>query len=311
MTEKNIELQENHSPQQSQELTIGEQLVQARLDMDLTTNDVAQRLNLRVAVVQELERDNFDIDALTYTKGYLRNYAKLVQIDAQVLLNKLDNFAQNSFADEPDMQSFSRKTTAQSQARWLKYVSYFIAISLGMLFALYWMQQNSSDDVIELSEPSIEEQAIIRQLDRESQQQVASTAEKTDQQSEVLSTPLQPMITASESESVAISEQTPQANALAEQKQQTQAVTLAAAAMSEIEIIFNDDCWIQVTDADGEFLVDGLKLAGHTINVSGQQPFSFVIGAPKVVNIIYNGEQIDLSAFPEGKVARFSWPKAE
>ena len=40
------------------------------------------QLNLRVTLIQEIEKDNFEgISALTYVRGYLKNYASKVGVD--------------------------------------------------------------------------------------------------------------------------------------------------------------------------------------------------------------------------------------
>ena len=69
---------------------------------------------------------------------------------------------------------------------------------------------------------------------------------------------------------------------------------------------FLGDCWVQVTDANGEVLAVGLKTQGRRFQVSGMAPIDVVLGKPREVYIAYNDEEVDLSCFPAGSTARFA-----
>ncbi|MFB0955102.1 MAG: helix-turn-helix domain-containing protein, partial [Aeromonadaceae bacterium] len=57
----------------------GQLLRAAREARGLTQPEVASRLNLRVSLVRDIEEDRFDQrTASTFTRGYLKTYAKLV-----------------------------------------------------------------------------------------------------------------------------------------------------------------------------------------------------------------------------------------
>jgi cytoskeleton protein RodZ len=49
-----------------------------------------------------------------------------------------------------------------------------------------------------------------------------------------------------------------------------------------------------------------MDLAGSSADVSGQPPFSLVIGNAAQVRMTYNGRPIDLKPFIDIKVARFN-----
>lgn len=62
--------------------SIGQVLSAARQANGLSMRDVAQQLNLAVATIESLEEDAFDqLPGLTFVKGYLRSYARLLGLD--------------------------------------------------------------------------------------------------------------------------------------------------------------------------------------------------------------------------------------
>lgn len=66
----------------------GSRLKQARVAMDLSQEDVAGRLKIRVGLIDALEQeDNSKLPAPTYVCGYLRSYAKLLNISTDNIIN--------------------------------------------------------------------------------------------------------------------------------------------------------------------------------------------------------------------------------
>ena len=65
----------------------GEQLQAARVARGWSLQEVAGRLRIRPALVEAMERDDYaPFGATTYARGQVRNYARLLGLDAQVLL---------------------------------------------------------------------------------------------------------------------------------------------------------------------------------------------------------------------------------
>lgn len=73
----------------------------------------------------------------------------------------------------------------------------------------------------------------------------------------------------------------------------------------ELVFTFEQDCWMNLTDATGENIAYGVKNAGRVMPVSGIPPFEVVLGAPQGVTITVDGTPFDMSAFPAGRTARF------
>ncbi|MCL1089797.1 DUF4115 domain-containing protein [Shewanella profunda] len=86
--------------------------------------------------------------------------------------------------------------------------------------------------------------------------------------------------------------------------------TIAVAGQSNLNIQLAGDCWINILDAKGKVLVDGVRGAGANIQVSGVAPFKVILGAPHVATLSMDGQVVSLADFPKGRVARLTLPKA-
>ena len=87
-------------------------------------------------------------------------------------------------------------------------------------------------------------------------------------------------------------------------------------ASNDVEIVelmftFSNDCWIKITDATGNDIAYGIKAAGRVMPVSGQPPFSIILGTPTEVSISYAGADVDLSFLPRNRTGRFTLPLQE
>ncbi|MEQ1667678.1 MAG: helix-turn-helix transcriptional regulator, partial [Sulfuriferula sp.] len=67
-------------------LSVGEQLQQARTAMQLGITDVAQHLKLSALQIERLENNDFSALGLVFSRGFVRQYARLVGLDADTLV---------------------------------------------------------------------------------------------------------------------------------------------------------------------------------------------------------------------------------
>jgi cytoskeleton protein RodZ len=76
---------------------LGEQLSAARKKLGLTPAEVAARLRIRTSFVDALERERWAaVGAPVYVRGFLRNYSKLLGLDAEAILSQLPDEQQTS-----------------------------------------------------------------------------------------------------------------------------------------------------------------------------------------------------------------------
>lgn len=329
------------------DVTLGTLLKNGREKMGLSLQDAAVKLHLRPRVIEEIEADNFaNIASPTYARGYVKNYARMVNADTALIEACL--LRQVPVVAEPPMQSFSRKTTYQASDKRLTWLSIFIVIVLLGLLVVWWMQKSTLLTTVDLSQPTAEEVAAVNQTlpgdvlltETDASQQLTDIAangsmsidgpiKDTDASTIDVSTGptdnnyARAADTSNEDGgSVAAATATSQTAPMVQQplvastpaptpvSPVTNVNTAAVVeGQSTIDLQLSGDCWINIVDAKGKALVDGVKGAGAVVQVSGMPPFKIILGAPHVATLSLDGQIVSLADFPKGRVARLTLPK--
>ncbi|MGB1237258.1 MAG: RodZ domain-containing protein [Pseudomonadales bacterium] len=80
-------------------------------------------------------------------------------------------------------------------------------------------------------------------------------------------------------------------------------------AITALDVRFSDECWVTVRDSTGKTLFNGLKVAGETLSITGQEPLRVSIGrVDSVVQLSYAGRAIDLQQVTRNNIANFNLP---
>ena len=79
-----------------------------------------------------------------------------------------------------------------------------------------------------------------------------------------------------------------------------------AAANAAINLTLNAECWVDIVDATGKRLVFGSRQAGEQLNLRGVAPVKVLLGNAAAATLSFNGEAVDLSGYPTGRVARLT-----
>lgn len=127
----------------------GTLLKQKREDLGLTQRQIADRLRLRLSIIQSIEENRFeDGQVATFTRGYLRSYAKAVGIrESEILCAFDDSYCQKPEV-LPDMKSFSKKTKRQLHDSRIMLITWVIlAVIIGMS-TLWWWQNSQKNSLI-------------------------------------------------------------------------------------------------------------------------------------------------------------------
>ena len=364
-------------------------LAEARRAKQLSTDDVAKRLCLKVNIIEALEKDELlPSISLTFIKGYTRSYAKLLGLDEVHIITLFNDFhASETLIAPKKMQSFSRKVAKENNdSRWMLVTYSLIAVVL-ILIVIWWSQQNSENffaspssvPALNSSEADLPVASTTEQLQNTStipsnlnEKQTTNSLDSVDSISsngdlagnlpeesilteslptESLLTETLPTETSSlEEPSVAmLTEQNNslESNDLNQVEQETipdfvpdkvqgniaQVLDLLEndapdveselrlfdddmSASNDVEIVelmftFSNDCWIKITDATGNDIAYGVKKQGRVMPVSGQPPFSVILGAPASVKVKYAGTPVDISFLPSGRTGRFVLPLQE
>ncbi|WP_315918718.1 RodZ domain-containing protein [Vibrio fluvialis] len=286
----------------------GTLLKEKREALGLTQKQVADRLRLRVTIIQNIEENNFDSDLVaTFTRGYLRSYAKAVGLAEHLVLDAFEE----SVTPEPQeqtMQSFSKKTKREKHDSRIMTITWIILLVIIGMSSLWWWQNNEQDTL----KPDQGNEAVSAVADQaaapatEEVQPEFNTIEPTQAEAQSDAQPSEEPT----GDEMAMEDPAPAKEEAVVEPQTTPAAPAAAEATSGdlLTMNFSSDCWVQVKDATGKTLSTGIKKAGETLNLRGQKPLQVILGAPEGVSVTFASEPVDLSGYTSGKVARFTLP---
>ncbi len=79
--------------------------------------------------------------------------------------------------------------------------------------------------------------------------------------------------------------------------------TAAAIAADILELSFEEDCWVEVFDSEGRALHMDMSLAGESLRLQGTAPFSVRLGNAWATALAFNGEAVELEPHTRANVA--------
>ncbi len=311
--------------------TTGQRLREARKNLGISQQVVAERLCLKVSTVREIEDDNTPADlATTFLRGYIRSYARLVHIPEDELLPMMEKHTPARSAKVQPMQSFSLGKRRKKRDGWLMSITWLVLfVVIGLTGAWWWQNHKAQQEEITtmadqssaelnasngsqsvpLNNGSDASTAAPATVDNgaapatpapfdntpAAPQTDATTAPAADTQQNAVVSPSQTAPDAANPATTTTPATTaPGAAALPTDQAQTAA---APADANALVMSFKADCWLEVSDATGKKLFSGMQRSGASLNVSGQLPYKLKIGAPAAVDIQFQGKPVDLSRF--------------
>ncbi|AIR67607.1 cytoskeleton protein RodZ [Cedecea neteri] len=304
--------------------TTGQRLRNAREQMGLSQQAVAERLCLKVSTVRDIEDDKAPAElASTFLRGYIRSYARLVHIPEEELLPMMAKQAPIKAAKVEPMQSFSLGKRRKKRDGWLMSFTWLILfVVIGLTGAWWWQNHKAQQE--ELS--TMADQSSTELSTSGGQSVPLNTGSDTPADAaSTTSTPAQPVELPTPVENTASSSAPAQQTAAADAAQQSAVVAPSQApvdnaqttpaptagqlptdqagvnqtadASQGLSMHFTADCWLEVTDASGKKLFSGLQRKDAKLDLAGKAPYKLKIGAPSAVQVQYQGKPVDLSRF--------------
>lgn len=299
--------------EQQDELTCGQLLRQAREIKNVSVQQVALQLNLKAELIEQIEQDKLDPAILeTFVRGYLRAYARYLKLPEQDIIKAFERQTGIATVAVKPMRTFSNRTANQATENRFMWLTYAIGLFLLALLFIWWWQTSQqlplTSTAIDVPAGEQEETTPVSVPDYlpAEQDTVASEPDPALLQNDLAETNTQENEHLTDNTIIAMAtlpvvpEDIP---VIAEAAPQT-----LLTAVDSLKMIFRENCWIDVVDADGGRIAYGTKQAGYIMEVTGKAPFVITLGNPSVVDIELNQQPFDLSAFPGGRVAKFTLP---
>lgn len=303
--------------EQPTDVSPGERLKNARQALGLTVAEVATHLKLSEKIIEAFERgDAASVAAPVFVAGYLRSYARLLQLSEERVLadfkaltaieSSVEAAASKLAAQANDMGFTSLKGGFSGEyfAQLKPLVLWVIAILL-LCGVLYYLLINDGS-VGESRDATV---SAPTQVPMDIPPMSASDSENDSGEKNVAEASSVAVEETGSTVSPDVSATAPSTMLMTENKTESETAGTDAAVEarveSELALLFNDDSWVEVKDARGERLVYLLGKAGMSRTVMGVAPFEVQLGYVPGVEIMYNGVSYDLSRFAGRRSARF------
>lgn len=258
---------------------VGHLLVEAREKMGLSVDEAASRLRLMPRQVQALESGNVDaLPGPAFVRGFLRNYAKLLQIDAEPLLEACRVHGPELSPEQISLHSENILIAGRERKGWTIYLAAIVIVILVLVAWFAYMDFASEKSTSPQPDPA----TIPHELP-----DTAVAPRPLD----MLPSPLE--------ESVPPAPAVPAAP-------QGATVEQAAANTAKLVLTPTQTSWVSVTDRDGKELFNRNVLTGSSETISGTPPLKLVIGNAAGMQLTFNGSAVDLAPHIRGNVARLT-----
>lgn len=314
--------------------SVGTALREARAQHGLSVEDVSSRIKFAPRQIEALEADDFvHLPETAFLRGFVRSYARLLQLDPLPLLDALPHEPEKNTvpleiktaAEVPYPDIYTER---KYNIIWLA-AALAVAIVLG-LFAWSFGGKtkghhatpgagNTQVEMLELpaavpvsavpdakqvmANPSAEKPDVEKTKAVEEPSAEKPSTEKP----KAVEKPGTEKPKAVETKSAAQPAPPSPSPVVPPAKPAVKAVASGSVAgQVAIRMTFDGDSWTEITDKDGKVLMGQLNHAGDTRYVNGNPPFTVTLGYASGVKLYYKGKLVELAPYVRAEVAHLT-----
>ena len=280
----------------------GQLLKEARKKTRRRYKRLSSELGIPEKYFEALEENNFSIMAgPTYVKGYLRAYAKKLDLDPETVITAFDRYLKDQRRLEKKGIKKEQKKETKKKFYYIYALIFFLIASITLLIAFIPERNNDSEKKEDrsFSETEIQNSNDIPPilntkpaLSIELEQDTSQNIPDLNIQEEVIALDITDDV-----------------------KDETNKLSIET--INTIEMNFSGDCWIELMDKNG-IIEYRLAKAGTSMFFEGLGPFKLLIGNSKRVELFYNYVKVSLASttnvktnvsclvLPEGRCSEFT-----
>jgi cytoskeleton protein RodZ len=246
----------------------GAALLMERRRQGLSLGDISRQLKLSVRQVEALEHDDYSgITGPVFVHGFIRNYAKLLNLDPDPLIRAADQILHPPApASEPVAAAASPPVMRRRRIGMVPAMSAAAAVAVVAAVAVLVGNRGGSKPAPE-KPVAVEQTALPKEPAAAAKLVAAQPAAK------------------------------PAAG---------NAVAAEPGERATLRMVFDQESWVEIKDRNGNTIFGQLSPAGSRRSVSGAPPFDVVVGNAVGVRLTYKDETVDLSAHTQVDVARLT-----
>ena len=248
----------------------GAALLVERRRQGLSLGDISRQLKLSVRQVEALERDDYSgFTGPVFVHGFIRNYAKLLNLDPGPLIRAADQVLNPLPPPTEPVAEIARPPEVQRRR-----IGMVPAVSAGAAVLVVVAVAVSVGNRGDPKPPS--EQPVVVAIEQVAQPREPVPAPK------------------------------PAAAQPAARPAAGNAVAGEQGERATLRMVFDQESWVEIKDRNGNTIFGQLSPAGSRRSVSGEPPFEVVVGNAAGVRLTFKDETVDLSAHTQVDVARLT-----
>ena len=281
-------------------LTAGAMLRNAREASGMSVDAVAQQLKLAPRQVRAMEEGDFThLPGRTFVRGFIRNYARLVRLDPEIVLAALPAGTATPSLESPALHATAPTigelpTSEPARHGWTRWAIPLTLVAIIAATAAWEWFHPAADApraVATKNAPAAKERAT------------AGTPE-------VIGTPLPNPAAVAAPQQASAPEPAPPIVAAPAAPRPTPDAPPAAGGAAPIDaplvLAFRDFSWTEIKDRSGRVLLSRMNSGGTTQAIAGAPPLDVVIGNAADVTLTWKGKRFDLAPHTRQNVARFT-----
>ena len=276
--------------------SVGQQLQKARLAKGLTADEVAKALKLSPRQVVAMEDDDWSsLPCNTIIRGFVRNYARLLGLNADSLMSQLDSL---TLPQGPELEvTVGTPVSMPAEGRvdrrdFARVLSGLLVLVLAVAAYFFFPQELWLSTLSALKTATQRDEVVVEKAPAEPE--AAKAPEAAPVQTDALPAAVQPAATPPAAEPAPVA--TPS----------SPATTPASTSANVLKFSFAQPSWVEVRDRNGQVIFSKKNDAGTEREIEGQPPFAVVIGNAGHVTLQYKGKAVDLSKRSKEDVARLT-----
>ena len=271
-------------------IALGKELAKIRLEKKLSIKEIAREIRIEPSVIKKIEKNDFEsIGAPVFVKGYLRQYASFIEMDADEVLEKYNQLNLKGDASpiiNDSVQQLS-KFIVTPKIIILSISSIAIFMILWFLFSYFTKQDKG-----------FESNVITNNLELDLNQEPSNVTEAV---------AIEPELNESQdlTESITVIENQEPSNV-------TETITIEPVVVEErpsiaLTMNYRGLCWAEGYDSDGNQIFYGFGDADNDVNVTGVGPLDVTLGAAdELISIQVNEQDYSIiDPVRRGEVLRF------
>ncbi|SMC24883.1 cytoskeleton protein RodZ [Andreprevotia lacus DSM 23236] len=313
----------NTNPGRPGTISVGARLKARREQLGMTIEQAAQQLKLTKTQVAAIERDAYDtLPGNTFARGFVRNYARLLEIDPAPLLDDLVAWlpverVQTALPKVHEEEAFAGRRNVGKGIQFYLSVAVSAVLSAGV--GMWYLKSPASPQLD--TQPALtvaSEASSVLAVASEVASNTDGAAASASAASEVTAAASAPAPQATAQPTLAPTPAptaapaptvAPAAPAVASKPAAAASAAKAASRASavvgngELRLVAEADTWVQVFDAHGNKLLSEIVKQGESRAIGGAAPYKLKIGNAPKTKVYLRGKAIDLSTYTKTDVA--------